>query len=97
MSTQSNLHDNLHDFDLYALIGRMIDDGRLPVLLPGDITSGYGSGSKCDACDHPITHTQIEYEVGDSTAQLNLHLECYVLWQIECVRRLKERNGSLLN
>jgi hypothetical protein len=87
--------------ELHALIGRLIDEGRLPVLLPDIVSAGYGCGSRCDGCDQPVTHTQIEYEVGDrrdGTSQLSLHLECYVLWQIECVKRMKKRKrGARLN
>jgi len=97
MATQAQLHD----VELHALIGRMIDEGRLPLLLADNITSGYGSGSKCHGCSQPVTHTQIEYDVGDfseGTARLSLHLECYVLWQVECIRRLHKREpGPRLN
>ena len=85
----------LRDVTLHAHIRRLIDEGRLPVVLPGKTRAGAGSGSKCDACDQPVTATQIEYDVrqpGESVAQLSLHLECYVLWQIECVRRIKKRS-----
>jgi hypothetical protein len=85
----------LRELSLHAHIRRLIDEGRLPVVLPGKSRAGAGSGSKCDACDQPVTATQIEYDVrqpGDSSSQLSLHLECYVLWQIECVRRIKKRS-----
>lgn len=92
MPTKSQLRDvALHA----AQISRRIDEGRLPVVLADRVSAGYGSGSKCNGCDQPITHTQIEYDVQDSgtcTARLNLHLRCYVLWQTECVRRMEKRN-----
>jgi hypothetical protein len=79
----------------------LIDAGRLPLLLPDKISAGYGSGSKCNGCDQPVTRTQVEYDIedpGSGTAHLILHLGCYVLWQIECVKRIRARNqSSLLN
>jgi len=88
----------LRDGELRDRIRRWIDDGRLPVLLPDRICAGYGSGSKCPACEQPITSSQIEYDVEyprNGTPLLSLHLGCYVLWQIECVNRVrKERKDS---
>ena len=88
----------LRDVELRDRIRRWIDDGRLPVLLPDRICAGYGSGSKCPACEQPITAKQIEYDVEyprNGTPLLSLHLGCYVLWQIECVNRLrKDRKDS---
>ena len=90
----------LRDHQLHAHIRRRIDEGRLPVCLPDSIRAGYGSGSKCHACDQLISHSEIEYDVQDptdSTARLRLHLGCYVLWQTECARRSRaERRDSLL-
>ena len=92
---------HLRDAELHARIRRLIDDGRLPLLLPDKISAGYGSGSRCHGCDQPVTLAQVEYTVEDhrdTTVQLKLHLGCYVLWQVECVKRLKKRQrGSLLN
>ena len=86
----------LRDVVLHAAqISRLIDEGRLPLVLADRVGAGYGSGSKCNGCDEPITHTQIEYEVPDSgncSARLSLHLRCYVLWQSECVRRMEKCN-----
>ena len=88
----------LRDAELRDRIRRWIDEGRLPVLLPDRICAGYGSGSKCPACEQPITTDQIEYDVEsprNGTPMLSLHLGCYVLWQIECVNRIrKEAKGS---
>lgn len=91
----------LRDVTLHAHIRRLIDEGRLPVLLPDMVSANYGSGSKCHGCDQPLIPTQIEYDVQErrnGTVQLSLHLECYVLWQVECVKRIRDRNRhSLLN
>ena len=88
----------LQDIELRDRIRRWIDEGRLPVLLPDKICAGYGSGSNCPACEQPITSSQIEYDVeypSNGTPLLSLHLGCYVLWQIECVNRVrKERKDS---
>jgi len=76
---------------LRAHICSLIDEGRLPVLLPEKISAGYGSGSKCHGCNQPVTATQIEYDIEEcknATVQLSLHLGCYLLWQIECVKRM---------
>jgi len=80
----------LPDLYLHAHIRRCIDNGRLPLTLPDSINAGYGSGSKCHACEQPIAPSEIEYDVQDptnGTARLRLHLGCYVLWQTECLRR----------
>ena len=94
MPTEAQLRDAV----LRDRIRRWIDEGRLPVLLPDRICAGYGSGSKCPACEQPITSNQIEYDVdypSNGTPSLSLHLGCYVLWQIECVNRIrKERNDA---
>ena len=92
MPTKSQLRDVALQA---ARISRLIDERRLPLVLADRVGAGYGSGSKCIGCDQPITHTQIEYDVQDSTPctpRLSLHLRCYVLWQSECVRRMEKRN-----
>jgi hypothetical protein len=78
------------ELQLQARIRRRIDEGRLPVHLADSISAGYGSGSKCHACDEPIAPSEIEYDLQDprdGTARLSLHLGCYVIWQSECVKR----------
>lgn len=81
----------LLDFELCARICRRIDEGRLPVIFPDTINAGRGSRSKCHACDQPIDRSEIQYQVkAPGTVLLRLHLGCYVLWQIECVRRMRE-------
>jgi hypothetical protein len=90
----------LRDFELRARIRRCIDEGRLPVFLPDSINAGYGSGSKCHACDQPIANSEIEYDIqdpGNATARLRFHLGCYVLWQTECLKRIRtEHQDSVL-
>jgi len=89
----------LRNAELQAYIHRLMDEGRLPVILPEKIAAGYGSGSNCRGCDQPVTPTQIEYDIEDhsnGSVRLTLHRGCYVLWQIECVRRIHKRDqGSL--
>lgn len=90
MSTESQLQDEA----LRSHVRERIEDGRLPVMLPKAIFAGYGSGKPCLACDRPITHTQIEYEVdhdeNGSLHRLRMHLGCYVIWQIECQKRVAQ-------
>ena len=88
----------LRDVELRDRIRRWIDEARLPVLLPDRICAGYGSGSKCPACEQPITSAQIEYDVEyprNGTPLLSLHLGCYVLWQIECVKRTRSAGRDI--
>ncbi len=63
-----------------------IEHGGLPRGRPREIAAGYGSGSICAACDQPITHRQVEYEVEDAETakKLCFHAECHDLWQTEC-------------
>lgn len=86
MPTESQPRDTA----LRACIRQRIDDGRLPVFVPSVINAGYGSSSKCDACDQAITRDQIAYEVAvpEHDVSVKLHLGCHVFWQIECADRL---------
>jgi hypothetical protein len=89
----------LRDFELRVRIRRCIDEEWLPVFLPDSITAGYGSGSKCYACDQPIVSSEIKYDVQEprNAARLRFHLGCYVLWQSECVKRMRaEHQDSVL-
>ena len=84
----------LRDLERYARVCRRIDEGRLPVHLPDRVIASHGSGSNCDACDQPINAGDIEYDVENprnGSTRLRLHLECYLLWQIECVKRIREQ------
>jgi hypothetical protein len=82
----------LRDAELCARIHRLIDEGALPVFLADTIDAGYGSGLKCHGCDQPVIRSDIECVVvntKDPTALFRLHLGCFVLWQIECVKRMR--------
>jgi len=90
MPTESQLRD----VQLHARIRQLVDEGWLPIVLPDMIEAHYGSNSKCYACDQPVTDGQIEYDAGDPrdrSALLRLHMGCFVLWQIECVRRIRNQ------
>lgn len=84
MPTESQLRDA----ELRRRIGEKIDADLLPVLIPASIGGGHGSGAQCAACDQPITSTQVEYSTATKSGELNMHLGCHVIWQIECVARL---------
>ena len=82
----------LLDAKLQEHIAQRISEGRLPVTLPEQSeVAAHGSGSKCDACDQPITSHQVEYDVEDLEhgTRLMLHFGCHLLWQIECVKRVQ--------
>ena len=82
MPTESQLRDAA----LPVRVRNLIEDGRLPVMVPKNISAGYGSDRVCAACDQPITSTQVEYDIQDERTgeRLSFHLGCHVLWQIEC-------------
>jgi len=86
MPTESQLQDPA----LRRRVRQLIENGQLPVMLPRQILAGYGSGCVCAACGHPITSTQMGYEVErDRDADsLSFHLGCHVVWQLECSRRI---------
>lgn len=82
------------DIQLPAHVRRCIDEGRLPVYLPDSLSAGYGSGSTCHACDRPIASSEVQYDVEDprnGRARFSVHLGCYVLWQTECVKRIRQQ------
>jgi hypothetical protein len=80
----------LRDRALRARIRLLIDDGALPAVIAKRIHAGYGSGLQCHACGRSITPEQLEYETLVPKA-FRLHVECHVLWQIECVERARKR------
>lgn len=85
MPTESQLQDAA----LRLRIRQLVESGRLPCLVPKQIAAGYGSTSHvCMACDDPITHTQVEYEIQNDTdgRRLTFHFGCFVVWQLECAR-----------
>ena len=79
---------------LRARIRRRMDFGLLPVAVPGVISAGYAAGLTCCACDQPITHDQIDYEVELECGTLELHMGCHGLWQVECVERIRDESGD---
>ena len=87
MPTESQLRDTA----LRAFIGQRIDGGRLPLILTKTIGVSFGSGIECVACGETITPDQIEYRAFGPQygAALRLHWGCHVLWQLECVKRMR--------
>jgi len=84
------IESQLRNGALRLLVRQLLENGRLPVILPKQIAAGYGSGRVCAACDEPITSTQVEYEVDDclNGGRLRFHMGCHVVWQLECARGL---------
>ncbi len=74
------------DAALRVSVRQRMAHGRLPVVAPGQVAAGYGSGQLCAVCDRPITSRQAEYEVEDSQTggRLRFHAECHGVWQFEC-------------
>ena len=91
MTADSQLRDDA----LRARIRQRIDIGRLPVFIPGTIQAGYGAGLKCYACEESITRSQIEYHVHDPGygPPMSLHFRCHVIWQTECIERLRQKRS----
>jgi hypothetical protein len=91
MPTESQLRDPA----LRAFIARSIDEGRLPLIVTKTIGVGFGSGAECVACGQMITREQIEYHAfgPNYRAALRLHWGCHVLWQLECVERMRRQQG----
>jgi hypothetical protein len=91
---RTQLH--LQNAKLRARIHHLIEQGSLPVMRPERIAAGYGLGKKCDGCGRPITRDQIEYEIDDRRygVPLELHLECYVLWQLDCAERASDKGAT---
>ena len=92
MPTESQLQDPA----LRAFIRQRLEDGLLPLILTKTIAVGYGSGSKCLACDQPVTLEQIEYQAFGPRygAALCLHWGCHVIWQLECLARIRKQRRS---
>jgi hypothetical protein len=66
------------------LIRKRLEEGTLPWELPKRIGASHGSGNICVACDQEMTARQFQFEAAVAGAQLSLHLDCHVLWQLEC-------------
>jgi hypothetical protein len=84
MPTESQLRDTA----LRLRVRELLQNGRLPAMLPKEIYAGYGEGNECLVCGQPITATQVEYEVAYDGSRLRLHLGCHVIWQMECHKRI---------
>ena len=79
--------------ELRKLAADLMLKHRLPNALPKTLLAGYGDGSACRLCGQPITKTEIEYELTDSTFTRDgtrLHLWCHTAWQME----LEQTTGS---
>jgi hypothetical protein len=89
MPTESQLHDAA----LRSLVRRKLDDGRLPLDLTKTIAVGTGSGNICLACDQAITVEQVEYQAFGPKygPALRLHWGCHVIWQLECIERMRNQ------
>ena len=67
----------------HAMIAAKIAAGRLPLpeQPPGKVWVGHGNGRTCDACDQPITPSDLQYEVDLSGGQtLRFHSKCLAAW-----------------
>jgi hypothetical protein len=86
MATES--HRRHAALRLRLRVRQHLANGRLPVMQPGEIAAGYGSGRLCAACDDPITTTQVEYEVDHRPggSRLRFHIGCHVVWRLECAQ-----------
>ena len=83
----------LSEGELRSRVLERIAAGHLPVALSKDLMAGYGgSGDMCPVCDQEILSEHVEYELTDPRdgSQLTFHLHCHVVWQLECVRRIRE-------
>lgn len=70
---------------LHALIGTRLSSGLIPDSLGEAFFDGYGSGTLCACCGHPIERHQIQYKDirYDSDGReycLVAHLGCYRAW-----------------
>ena len=89
MPTESRIPQS----DLLVRVQQRINDRRLPLVLSSQISAGYGTGRHvCQVCDESIPENLVQYEVGDprNGNPLMFHFACYVVWQLECVRRIVE-------
>lgn len=71
---------------------------RLPITISKTLLAGYGNGFVCRLCGRPITHTEIEYELTDSTFTrdgIRLHLWCHAAWQMELAELMSSTSTTL--
>jgi len=72
--------------ELRKLAADLMRRHRLPLTISKTLFAGYGDGSACRLCGHPITATDIEYELTDGTFTrhgIRLHLWCHHAWRME--------------
>jgi hypothetical protein len=77
--------------DVARSIRAKIAAGRLPLPAnpPGKVWVGRGNGRPCDACDQPITDTEMEYETDLPTGQtIRFHRPCIEAWHTERAHRM---------
>ena len=59
-------------------------------ILPGApatlVSTGWGTGRRCSACDEPInpTDVEIEIEVSDGHPNMRFDRDCFAVWRSEC-------------
>jgi hypothetical protein len=88
---------HLPEGELLSRIRQLIQEGRLPLFLSGDVMAGYGGrGDVCSACDKEILAEHVVYEVTDSRggAKMAFHVSCHTVWQLECARLVAEKNHA---
>jgi len=79
----------LRDKTIRLRVRQLIDNGRLPAVIPKRILAGYGAGDLCTACGQPITNTQVVYDIEDDRCHGRpiFHMRCHALLQLECAMR----------
>ena len=95
MPTESQLYDAA----LRVLVRRKLDDGRLPLDLTKNDCRKPWIGNICLACDQTITVEQVEYQAFGPRygPALRLHWGCHVVWQLECIERMRKQWRSRRN
>ena len=83
----------MHQQALQLLIRQKLQNGRLPYNSIPRVWGGRGNGEDCDACDIIITEYDWVIEgisLAGGRRPLQLHLECFHLWEQERRRPLVE-------
>jgi hypothetical protein len=73
-------------------VRQRIDAGELPLERP-KISSGFGNGEVCCACDQKIDRAQFMYEVRNTETTYRLHVGCYGVWTGELMRRALDKSA----
>jgi hypothetical protein len=88
----------LSDAALKTRVRELVDNGTLPVVISNRIVASYGlEDHTCVCCGLKIEPQQVEYQADDPRRKerpLHLHFGCHVLWQIECVKRLRAATSA---